>query len=117
MRRSDADRVSTHSHETGVAQTDLSGKTHQKIESERSDGENEDQGRDAKIVCRRKQQRQNRYDDDKRYERKQSMPLQSPKSIGAGQHFYTRSTIRFPNRPCGMATSTTRITMKATASL
>ena len=100
-----------------MTKADLAGKTHQKIESKRGNSEYEDQGRDAKIVCRRKQQRQDHYNGDKRYQRKQPMVLQSPKSLGAGQHLYTRSTIRFPNRPCGMANSTARITMNATASL
>jgi hypothetical protein len=95
----------------------LPGKTHQKIEAKGGNSENENQGRDAIVIRRRKQQRQDHDDYGERYQRKQPVVLQQAKSIGPGQHVYTRSTVVFPNNPCGMANSTARMTTKATASL
>src|SRR5262245_1273022 len=110
MAGTDGDRIGADAEKAGVTQADLPGEAHQQIEAERRQRENEHQRGDAVVIGRRKQQRQN--DDDCRDGHERGQPVRDE-----CVHAHTRSTRPRPNRPCGIARSTARITRKATASL
>src|SRR5262249_52072270 len=106
----DGDRISADAEKAGMAEAHLAGKAHQQIEPHRRQGKNEHEGRDAIVIGRRKQQRQDGNNRRERDERPQPVRRE-------GAHPHTRSTRPRPNRPCGMASNTARMTRKATASL
>ena len=110
MDRADGDRIGADAEKAGMAQADLAGKAHQQIEADDRQRENENQRADAIVVRRRKEQRQDNDDGRDHYRRQQSRFEQRAQA-------HTRSTLARPNRPCGMATRTTRMIRKATASL
>ena len=112
MRRPDRDRIGADAEEAGMAEADLAGEAHQQVEAEHRERVDEDQRCDAQIESATAANQRQR---PPRWRRRRIT-----QRIGArdeAPHDHTRSTLRWPNRPCGMANRTARMTRKATASL
>ena len=110
MSGTNRDGICTDAEKAGVAQADLSGETHEQIEAGNRQRKNENERADAIVVCRWKEPRQGDKDRGDRYGRQQP----DLEQVAQAQ---TRSILARPNKPWGMATSTTRMIRKATASL
>ena len=110
MHRSDGDGIGADAEKAGMAQADLAGKAHEQIEADHGERENENQRADAVVIGRREKQRQ--HDDHGGDQDRRQQPR-----IEERAQTHTRSTLTRPNRPCGMATRTTRMIKKAIASL
>ena len=110
MDRADGDGIGANAEKTGVPQADLPGKAHEQIEADDRQRKNENQRADPVVIGRGKERRQDNDDCRDQYRRQQPRFEQRAQA-------HTRSTLTRPNKPCGMATKTTKMIRNATASL
>ena len=110
MRRADSDRIGADAEERRMPEADLSRLPHEDVQPDSGKSGHPHERRHAEIVARGKDERENRDHHRQKSEREEALVREST-------HFYTLSTIRRPNRPCGAANSTMRMTRKAKASL
>lgn len=94
--------------ETGMSQADLAGIADEDDEARHRQAIDEDQRSHPEIVGRWEEDRRDRDDRCEDEERR---------CLAGEPHDHTRSVDLRPNRPCGMAKSTARMTTKAAASL
>src|SRR5262245_36543470 len=110
MSRTNRDGICTNAEKASVAQTDLSGETHEQVEACNRQRKNENERADAIVICRWKEPRDADKDRGHRDGRQQTYLQQAAQA-------QTRSILARPNKPWRMATSTIRMIRKATASL
>ena len=91
-----------------MPEADLAGIADEDDEARHRKAIDEDQRADAEIIGRREEDRRDRDDRGEDEERG---------CLAGEPHDHTRSVDLRPNRPCGMAKSTARMTTKAAASL
>src|SRR5262249_3602207 len=110
MSGTNRDRIGTYAEKASMAQADLSGKTHEQVEACNGQRKNENERANAIVVRGWKEPRQGDNDCGDRHGRQQP-------DLPQAAQVQTRSILARPNKPWGMATSTTRMIRKATASL
>src|SRR5229473_8174852 len=106
----DSNRIGADPHEPGMPKTHLPGKTHEQVQSERSEREYEYQRRNAIVVGGWKEQRER--DHDAGHGQDGRKPV-----IEDATHAHTRSTGVLPSSPCGSTNRTAKMARNATASL
>ncbi len=85
MRRPDRHRVGADAEEAGVPEAHLAGETHQQIEAEHGEREDEHQRGDAEIERRRQHQRQQEH--ERRNGEYSAMPTDLKAGHGSGSGF------------------------------